>query len=121
VAGLALVLAGVDASPAQVQAAPGKRFCWAGRPGPACRAFLLLEGAAYTPVAGSRYNREGYGGQGDTRSMELTWYVAWEAGGMVNLAPAHAVGASVLVGADALVLFERQVDACQTRVVHALA
>lgn len=101
VASLALVVSIAEAAPAQIDPGPAANFCRTGRPAPACRTFLLLEGNAYTPVAGSRYSRQGYPGQGDTRSMELTWYVAWEGGGMINLDPANAVGASVLLGADA--------------------
>lgn len=72
-----------------------------GRPAPACETFLIAEGNAYMPVAGSRYGRVSSTGGTTTRSLELTWYVAWEVGGMVNLDAHNAAGASALVGGDA--------------------
>lgn len=85
---------------AQIQPRPTtEKFCWRGRPG--CRTFFLAEGNVYTPVAGSRYSRRPYDNGPDTRSLELSWYVAWELGGMRSVSDNDAVGASVLVGGDA--------------------
>lgn len=113
IAHLAVALAGVCL---HVQAAAGqlaqprpepprseRSFCWQGRPMESCRSFLLAEGGAHTLLAGSRYRRIGfgYGNRGVTRKPHLTGHVNWEAGVMINRSPAHAVGATVLVGADA--------------------
>lgn len=102
IAALACIATFAEAGYAQIQASPGTgKFCWRGRPAPACRTFLLAEGNVFTPVAGSRYTRTGYNSGTPTQSLELTWYVAWELGGMVNVDANDAVGASVLVGGDA--------------------
>ena len=94
-----------EAGYAQIQPSPGPSsvgsFCWRGRPAPACRTFLLAEGNLYTPVAGSRYTRRDYNPSVDTRSLELTWYVAWELGAMRNVSLNDAVGASAMLGGDA--------------------
>lgn len=97
---LACVAASAAPASAQIQQRADADFCWRGRPAPACRAFLVAEGNLYAPFAGSRYTRQGYEG-GITRSLELTWYAAWEVGGMVNLDEDDAVGAVVLAGGDA--------------------
>ncbi|HEX2208051.1 MAG TPA: hypothetical protein VHG93_10250 [Longimicrobium sp.] len=99
---LACIAIFCEAGHAQIQSSPNAGgFCWRGRPAPACRTFLLAEGNVFTPVAGSRYTRIDYNGGTRTQSLELTWYVAWELGGMLNLDANDAVGASVLVGGDA--------------------
>lgn len=97
---LACVAASAAPASAQIQQRADADFCWRGRPEPACRAFLVAEGNLYAPFAGSRYTRQGFEGE-VTRSLELTWYAAWEVGGMVNLDEDDAVGAVVLVGGDA--------------------
>lgn len=80
-----------------------RNFCWEGRPMESCRSFLLAEGGAHMLLAGSRYTRNEYDyrNRGGTRSPHLTGHVNWEVGVMMNRSPAHAVGATVLVGADA--------------------
>lgn len=104
IAALACIPIFSEAGNAQIQpgASPAdESFCWRGRPAPACRTFLLAEGNVYTPVAGSRYTRQPYGTGPQTRSLELTWYVAWELGAMRNLDANDAVGASAMLGGDA--------------------
>jgi hypothetical protein len=96
---LACIAASAAPASAQIQPEQGE-FCWKGRPAPACRVFLVAEGSLYAPFAGSRYTRRGFEGE-ITRSLELTWYAAWEVGGMVNVDENDAVGAVVLVGGDA--------------------
>lgn len=104
IAALACIPIFGEAGYAQIQpsrSASDGSFCWRGRPAPECRTFLLAEGNVYTPVAGSRYTRQDYNAGVTTRSLELTWYVAWELGMMRNLDENDAVGASAMLGGDA--------------------
>ena len=69
--------------PAAAQAMP---FCRTGRPAPECGTF---------PVATLNY----YPGSRATSEADIPWkLVEWEGGWMTNVAPAHAVGASVALG-----------------------
>jgi hypothetical protein len=81
-----------------------RAFCWEGSPASECRAFLVMEGRLYQQLAGSRYPyRHGpYGPRAGEveRHMELSGYVAYEVGAMVNTAPDRAVGASLLLGEE---------------------
>jgi hypothetical protein len=99
--GVALACVAMAGVPASAQVQPSRAFCREGRPAPDCRAFLVAEGQAYMPLAGSRYTREGYRGGTTTQSLELTWYAAWEVGGMMNVTADDALGATVLAGGDA--------------------
>ncbi|HST61872.1 MAG TPA: hypothetical protein VLK84_24440 [Longimicrobium sp.] len=88
-------------APREASAPSGQRsFCWTGRPAESCRTFLVAEGNVYAPVAGTTYLRTGF--QGDVaRERHLAPHVAWEVGAMRNVGPRDAVGAAVLLGADA--------------------
>jgi hypothetical protein len=80
---------------------PSERaFCWQGRPVESCRSFLVAEGGAHLLLGGSRYARNEYNSGRVTRSPHLAGHLNWEIGVLVNRGPAHAVGATVLVGAD---------------------
>jgi hypothetical protein len=87
-------------APAQDDEPQAESFCFRGRPAAECRTFLVLEGNAYMAVAGSRFERLGYRGE-RTQSLELTGYVAWEAGAMVNITSDQAVGGTFTLGGDA--------------------
>lgn len=102
VAALAALTTFSEAAYAQIEPSPTPvKFCWRGRPAPACTTFLLAEGNAYLALAGSRYTRAGTRGGPVTRNLELARYVAWEVGGMLNVDTNDAVGGSVLLGVDA--------------------
>lgn len=92
----------IDTAPqARRQAPAGQRsFCWTGRPAESCRTFLVAEGNVYAPVTGSTYLRRSYQGRIEEH-RHLAPHVAWEVGAMRNVGPRDAVGAAVLVGADA--------------------
>ena len=81
-----------------------RAFCREGRPASECRVFLLLEGRFFHVLAGSRYPfrtaPEFLRPDTVEEHMELSGYVAYEAGLMVNLSPARAIGATVLIGGD---------------------
>lgn len=96
-----LACAAMCAGPAAAQIEQPRAFCREGAPADTCRAFLVAEGQAYAPLAGSRYTRQDHGGGATTRSLELTWYVAWEVGAMMNVDANDAFGAAVLAGGDA--------------------
>jgi len=87
-------------APAQEDEAPPESFCLRGRPAAECRVFLLLEGNAYMAVAGSRFERLDHQGL-RANKLELTGYVAWEAGAMVNITSDEAVGGTFTLGGDA--------------------
>lgn len=87
-------------APAQDDAPQAERFCLRGRPAAECRTFLVLEGNAYMAVAGSRFERQDHVGV-RRQELELTGYVAWEAGGMVNITSGQAVGGTFMLGGDA--------------------
>lgn len=87
-------------APAQEDEAAPQRFCRTGRPAAECRTFLVLEGNAYMAVAGSGFQRLDPVGV-RRQSLELTGYVAWEAGAMVNVASDKAVGGTFMLGGDA--------------------
>jgi hypothetical protein len=107
---VAVACAGLHAGKALAQASPQpeppapRSFCWEGSPASECRAFLVMEGRLYQQLAGSRYPyRHGpYGPRADEVEphLELSGYVAWEVGAMVNTAPDRAVGASLLLGVE---------------------
>jgi hypothetical protein len=87
-------------APAQDDEPRAESFCFRGRPAAECRAFLVLEGNAYMAVAGSRFERLD---DHDLRTnkLELTGYVAWEAGAMMNITRNQAVGGTFMLGGDA--------------------
>lgn len=100
---LALVAALLPAATAQGQVQqprPERAFCREGRPAESCGSFLVAEGGAHLLLGGSRYTRNEYNDRGTTRSPHLAGHLNWELGVMVNRGPAHAVGATVLVGGD---------------------
>lgn len=111
---VAVACAGLHAGKALAQTSPQpepqpeapapRSFCWEGSPASECRTFLVMEGRLYRQLAGSRYPyRHGpYGPRaGEVEGhMELSGYVAWEVGAMVNTAPDRAVGASLLLGEE---------------------
>ena len=90
-------------APAQEPPTP-RAFCREGRPASECRVFLLLEGRFFHVLAGSRYpfrtGPEFLDRDTVEQHMELSGYVAYEAGVMVNTSPARAVGATLLIGGD---------------------
>ncbi|HEX2077502.1 MAG TPA: hypothetical protein VHG08_07320 [Longimicrobium sp.] len=102
-AGLHAGKALAQASPQPEPAAP-RAYCPEGRPARECRVFLVVEGRLYRQLAGSRYAyRHGpFGPRANEveRHLELSGYVAYELGVMVNTAPDRAFGASLLLGAD---------------------
>jgi hypothetical protein len=87
-------------APAQGDEPRAESFCFRGRPAAECRTFLVLEGNAYMAVAGSRFQRVDDVGV-RRQKLELTGYVAWEAGAMVNITSDQAVGGTFTLGGDA--------------------
>lgn len=88
-------------APAQVEPSETPRaFCWAGRPAESCRTFLVAEASAHLLAVGTRYTRTGYDGVREGK-WHMVGHFGWEVGVMRNVDPRHAVGATVLVGADA--------------------
>ncbi|HEX2079570.1 MAG TPA: hypothetical protein VHG08_17725 [Longimicrobium sp.] len=86
---------------AQVEPRPAPAaFCWTAQPGESCRAFLLVEGGAYLLLGGSRYVRTDFDGSRD-RERHLTGHVGLEVGALANVSMRDALGATLLVGADA--------------------
>jgi len=97
----ALACAALVATEAPAQdGEPPRSFCRTGRPAAECRVFLVLEGNAFMAVAGSRFERLDHRGL-RTKKLELTGYVAWEAGVMVNITSDDAVGGTFTLGGDA--------------------
>ena len=99
-AALACAAVFVTEAPAQDDEPRPDSFCFRGRPAAECRVFLLLEGNAYMAVAGTRFVRLDDVGVRRHR-LELTGYVAWEAGAMVNITSDEAVGGTFMLGGDA--------------------
>lgn len=98
---LAWAALGPDAAGAQVEPRPEPRaFCRTARPADECRTFLLVEGGAYLLLGGSRYERMDFDGSRD-RERHLTGHVGLEVGAMANVSRRNALGATLLVGADA--------------------
>lgn len=81
-----------------------RAFCREGRPANECRMFLLVEGRFFHVLAGSRYPfrvaPEFLRPDTVERHMELSGYVAYEAGVLVNTDPDRAIGATFLLGGD---------------------
>lgn len=91
----------LGAAALEAQAPPPQQgVCFRAHPIARCRAFVILEVAADARLAGSARTITFNGPDGPIREKEndLTGYLGWEVGAMVNRDSSHAVGAALQIG-----------------------
>jgi hypothetical protein len=100
-----LTAQGIGSSEPRPEASTEPRLrCWRGQPAPACRSFVISELGYARALAGtsSTYSQVPYGSRDSTyRARDFSDHAFFEIGGMHNRGPSTALGATLMLGADA--------------------